>query len=208
VNWLPRLVARIPATVHAKLLGAFLTIVVLLIALGVVGLQVLSHTNRRAENLLKRQERIAAYHQFQHDTTLLPSWSWNERTLEATLRQLERVRYELDQLQLSATDDAELLALIRDDYDRFLKVIGQLVELFTAGNAAEARRLQLTQGSPLARPGRAGLARNAAVVLGNVGGRVHLRVLHEVAGRHDSPLVREAARWAAERIEARTARDT
>ena len=31
-DWLPRLVARAPATVHAKLLVAFLAIVVLLIA--------------------------------------------------------------------------------------------------------------------------------------------------------------------------------
>jgi len=38
-NWLPRLVARVPATVHSKLLVAFLTIVVVLITVGVVGLQ-------------------------------------------------------------------------------------------------------------------------------------------------------------------------
>ena len=33
-DWLPRLVARIPATVHAKLLAAFLAMVVLLIMVG------------------------------------------------------------------------------------------------------------------------------------------------------------------------------
>ena len=47
-GWLPRLVGRVPATVHSKLLVAFLTIVVLLIAVGVVGLQLLSAVNRRA----------------------------------------------------------------------------------------------------------------------------------------------------------------
>ncbi len=71
-QWLPRLVARVPAPVHAKLLVAFLAIVVLLITLGAVGLQVLSRVNRRAENLVRRQERIATYHQFQHDTSLRP----------------------------------------------------------------------------------------------------------------------------------------
>ena len=45
---LVRLVARVPAGVHTKLLAAFLAIVVLLIALGTVGLQVLSEANRRA----------------------------------------------------------------------------------------------------------------------------------------------------------------
>src|SRR4029077_7758713 len=75
--WLQRLVARVPAPVHAKLLMAFLAIVVLLITLGLVGLEVLSRLNRRAENLVERQERISAYRQFQRNTLLPPSWSWN-----------------------------------------------------------------------------------------------------------------------------------
>jgi hypothetical protein len=56
-QWLPRLVARVPATVHAKLVVAFLAIVALLIALGAVGLQVLTGVNRRAEELVTRHER-------------------------------------------------------------------------------------------------------------------------------------------------------
>ncbi|HEX6245707.1 MAG TPA: tRNA epoxyqueuosine(34) reductase QueG [Polyangiales bacterium] len=55
-------------------------------------------------------------------------------------------------------------------------------------------------GSALKRAGRYGLARNAAVVLGNVGGRRHLPVLREAAERHDSEVVREAAGWAVRRI--------
>ena len=39
IAWLPRLVARVPATVHTKLLAAFLAIVVLLIIVGAVGLE-------------------------------------------------------------------------------------------------------------------------------------------------------------------------
>src|SRR6266498_3523583 len=85
---LPRLVARIPAAVHTKLLVAFLIIVALLIALGAVGLEVLGEVNRRSEDLVKLQRKIAAYRQLQHDTTgqlysvaaalLVP----DERTLE------------------------------------------------------------------------------------------------------------------------------
>jgi signal transduction histidine kinase len=150
LNWLPRLVARIPATVHTKLLAAFLVIVALLITLGVVGLQVLGHANRRAGDLVKRQERIAAYRQFQRDTSLPPSWPWNERTLEATLRQLEQFRHELDHLPFIAPDDTGPLAMIGHDYDRFVTVVGQVIELFAAGHVAEARTLQLTQASPLA----------------------------------------------------------
>ena len=38
-----------------------------LIALGAVGLQVLSHSNRRAEDLVKLQRKIAAYRQLQRE---------------------------------------------------------------------------------------------------------------------------------------------
>ena len=57
----------------------------------------------------------------------------------------------------------------------------------------------LSQGTPLKRAGRAGLARNAAIVLGNrsePGSRDAL----EAALRHADPIVREAARWALERL--------
>jgi signal transduction histidine kinase/HAMP domain-containing protein len=150
IEWLPRLVARVPATVHTKLLVGFLVIAVLLIALGAVGLQVLSRVNRQAEDLVRRHERIAAYRQFQHDTSLPPSWSWNERTLDATVRHLNQFGYQLDQLQFAATDDAELLARVRETYDQFITVVGQVIELIHAGNVAEGRKLQVTRASPLA----------------------------------------------------------
>ena len=68
-EWLPRLVACVPTTVHAKLAAAFLAIVGLLVVVGTVGLQELSGVNRRAENLVKLQRKIAAYRQLQHNTT-------------------------------------------------------------------------------------------------------------------------------------------
>jgi epoxyqueuosine reductase len=57
--------------------------------------------------------------------------------------------------------------------------------------------------SPLLRARREGMARNAAIVLGNRGGRVVLPVLRSAAMSDSSPVVREAAAWAAARIEAR-----
>jgi epoxyqueuosine reductase len=74
--------------------------------------------------------------------------------------------------------------------------------LLTMDDAAFAA---YAHGSPIKRPGRAGMARNAAIVLGNRGERRHLPVLQEAARSHDSEVVREAAGWAAERIAARCA---
>jgi epoxyqueuosine reductase len=58
------------------------------------------------------------------------------------------------------------------------------------------------RGTPLMRPRRAGLLRNAALVLGNVGGPDALPALRRALA-DEEPLVREAAAWAVARIEGR-----
>jgi signal transduction histidine kinase len=155
-DWLPRRVARIPAKVHAKLLVGFLTIVILLIAVGSIGLLVLSHSHRRAEELVMLQRKIAAYRQLQHDTTAqLYSVAsallvHDERTLDATLRQLNQFGYDLDRLQFVAKDEVELLGQVRKDYDQFIQVVSQAVESIRGGKIAEGNQLQLTEANPLA----------------------------------------------------------
>ena len=57
--------------------------------------------------------------------------------------------------------------------------------------------------SPMKRAKRRGLARNAAVVLGNVGDERDMPALVE-ALHHDDPIVHEHATWALERIRSRT----
>jgi signal transduction histidine kinase/CheY-like chemotaxis protein len=155
-EWLPRVVARAPASIHKKLLAAFLSIVVLLIMVGVVGLEVLSGVNRRVEELVTLQRKIAAYRQLHHDTTaqlysvtaalLVPE----DRTLEATLRQLNQFGYDYDRLQFVAKDEVELLAEVRKEYDQFIQVVARVVELIREGKALEGRALQVAQAGPLA----------------------------------------------------------
>ncbi len=154
--WLVGLVARLPVTVHAKLLAAFLAIALLLIIVGAVGLQTLSTVNRRAEDLVQLHRKIAAYRQLQHDTTrqlytvaaalLVP----DDRTLDVTLRQLNQFGYNLDRLQFVARDEVELLGQVWEDYEQFIKVASQVVELIRAGKVAQGREIQLAQASPLA----------------------------------------------------------
>ena len=155
-TWLPTLVARAPARVHTKLLAAFMAIVFLLIVVGAVGIQVLSQSNRRADDLIKLQRKIAAYRQIQHDTTaqlysvasaLLTD---DERTLQATLRQINQFGYDFERLQFVAKDEMELLGQVRKDYDQFIEVVSHAVELIRSGKIREGNRLQLTGANPLA----------------------------------------------------------
>jgi epoxyqueuosine reductase len=59
-------------------------------------------------------------------------------------------------------------------------------------------------GTALARTGRARLARNSAIALGNAGAPATAVPLRRAAQRDPDPVVREAAAWALERVSART----
>jgi epoxyqueuosine reductase len=61
--------------------------------------------------------------------------------------------------------------------------------------------VRLREGSPIGRATRVGLARNAAVVLGNRRDPSALPQLERAAREHDAESVREAAAWAIARIE-------
>ena len=156
IQWYPRAVARLRASVYTKLLLAFLAIVALMLAAAVVGLRALNEVNRRAEDMVQLQRKIAAYRQLNHDTigqlysvasSLLKP---EERTLDATLRQLNQFGYDLDRLQFVAQDEVELFARVRKDYEEFIHVVTQAVELIREGRIAEGRELQLTRATPLA----------------------------------------------------------
>jgi class 3 adenylate cyclase/CHASE3 domain sensor protein len=155
-DWLACLVARVPAPVHTKLLGAFFAIVALLIIFGVVALKVLSDINRRSEDLIKLQRKTAAFRQLQHDTTTQlysvtsALLSPEERMLASSLRQLNQFRYDLERVQFITRDEVELFGKIQEDHGRLIKVVMQMVELSRAGKVAEALELRLTQATPLA----------------------------------------------------------
>jgi signal transduction histidine kinase len=156
VGALVDLVSRVPARVQAKLLVAFLAIAALLVMVGAVGLQGLREVHQRTEELIKLQRKIEAYRQVQHDTTgqlygvssaLISS---DERTLESALRQLNQFGYDVDRLEFVAKDEVELIEQFRRDYDRFIAVVTQVVDLIRADRASEAQELQLQQANPLA----------------------------------------------------------
>jgi signal transduction histidine kinase/DNA-binding NarL/FixJ family response regulator len=156
VSALVRLVSRVPARVRIKLLAAFLTIELLLIAVAGVGLQVLSGVNQRTDELIRLQRKIEAYRQVQHDTinqlysvasVLLSS---DEVTLASTLRQLNQFGYNVDRLQFVAKDEIDVLDRFRQNYDQFTSIVRQVVELIRTGRAPQARELQAAQAAPLA----------------------------------------------------------
>lgn len=91
----------------------------------------------------------------------------------------------------TAPADPALTTAFASSLDRDAQSILSMDEASYAGWA---------RGRPLARPGREGLARNAALVLGNSQEKHHLPILRDRAENDPSPVVREAAAWAAARL--------
>lgn len=73
-----------------------------------------------------------------------------------------------------------------------------------ADTATEERFRARFRGTPLLRPKREGMRRNACIALGNVGGADALAPLQCVVETDPSDIVREAAAWATARIAARS----
>jgi signal transduction histidine kinase len=74
----------------------------------------------------------------------------DDATLLSTLRQLNQFGYDVDRLQFVAKDEVELLGRFRQDYDQFVAIVTQVVEMLRANRAAEAREMQAAQAAPLA----------------------------------------------------------
>ena len=155
-GWLPRLVARAPATIHVKLISSFLVIVALLIAVGTVGLQALSATNQNDAQVVALDKKLAAYRQLQTDTNFqlysvsTALLSPDAATLDTTLRQLNLFTYDLERLQFVAPDEADLANQVSAGQKQLIAVMTQALSLARAGKVSEATNIQLTQAAPLA----------------------------------------------------------
>ena len=156
LRWPPQAIARAPVSIYAKLLAAFLAIAALLIAVSAVGMYELRAVNEAAEDLVKIQRKIAAYRQLQHDTTaqlysvaaaLLVG---EERALDATLRQLNQFGYDLDRLQFVGQDEIEIVARVRKDYEAFIAIVTEVIELIRSGKIEQGRNVQIERAGPLA----------------------------------------------------------
>ena len=153
---LPDSVGRIPASIQVKLLAAFLAIAAMLVAVGAASVIGLAAVNGRFENVVQLQRKIAAYRQIQFDTTsqlhavAAAMVAQDERTFEATLRQLSQFGYSFDKLQFVAADEIELLKRVHADYEAFVAVTTEVVDLVRAGKVAEGRKLQAGRAAPVA----------------------------------------------------------
>jgi len=128
----------------------------LLIALGMIGLVVLSQANARAERLVELQDRVAAFGdlrlgittQLYAITTALSTPE--QRFIDAAGRQIVLTTYNLDRVRFVATDERALVGRAAAAQADFAAATTRTLDLIRAGRSADAQRAQTIEVIPLA----------------------------------------------------------
>ncbi len=155
---LVRRVARIRASVHAKLLGAFLLIALLLIAMGAMSLQAIASVSRHSRLLDQARERVDAARQIEHVLGLQMNFTRNalllrdDATIESILREKNRFDDTLAHLEgAGPPGQRETIQRIRATQDQVMITVARIAALVRDGKADEAMALHLDEAYPLSR---------------------------------------------------------
>jgi signal transduction histidine kinase len=155
---LVRRMARLRASVHAKLLGAFLLIALLLIAMSVMSLQSIATVARQSRLLDQARERVDASRQIEHALGVQMSFTRNalllrdDATIESMFRENNRFRDTFDRLEAAAPpEQRETIQRLRNTQDKVMATVARIAALIREDKADEAMDLHLSEGYPLYR---------------------------------------------------------
>jgi signal transduction histidine kinase len=155
---LVRWVARLRASVHSKLLGAFLLIALLLIALGAMSLQSIASVARQSRLLDQARERVDATRQIEHALGLQMTFTRNalllrdDATIESIFRESNRFRDTFDRLEVAAPpEQRDTIRRLRITQDKVMATVARIAALTRDDKVDEAMALHLDEGTPLYR---------------------------------------------------------
>ncbi len=152
---LVRWVARIRASVHAKLLGGFLLVTLLFIAMGALSLQTIARMSHQSQLLHQAHERVDASRQIEHALAMQMNFIAmalllkDENTIANFLRENNRFNDMLARLAEAApSEEAQMIQQIRTAQDDILTTVADIANLIRDGKVDEAMTLQLKTGYP------------------------------------------------------------
>jgi signal transduction histidine kinase len=154
---LVRWVAGIRASVYAKLLGAFMLVALLLIAMGAMSLQTIARLSRQSQLLDQAHARVDSSRQIQHALAMQMNFTGmalllrDEGTIAKILRENNRFNSTLARIEqvAAAPEELEMIQRIRLAQDEVLTTVADVANLIRDGKLEEAMTLQLTSGYPL-----------------------------------------------------------
>jgi signal transduction histidine kinase len=185
---LVRRVARLRASVHTKLLGAFLLTALLLVAMAAMSLETITGVTRQSRLLDRARARVDASRQIEQAVGSQMSVIRNAVTLRdgntiaSLLADKNRFTDTLRSLEGSAPpDEREMILRLRAAEDRMHAIVARIADLIQIGNADDAMALHLDAGTPLYREVGALVTRIVQSEEAEMG---RLRLNVETANRH------------------------
>jgi signal transduction histidine kinase/CheY-like chemotaxis protein len=137
--------ARAPGRLQTKLLVAFMSSVLLLIALESVGLQVLRGVNARAQALVEAGRELSACWRVQHDivggqyAVISALIAQDPKSAAAALEGLRQFASDLDRLRAAAPDETALLQQLQQQHDRFVAAVTRVLGPIRDGRLGEVQ---------------------------------------------------------------------
>src|SRR5205823_2776306 len=155
---LVRAVARVRASVHVKLLAAFLLITLLFIAMGVVSLRTVMSTSRQTTLLDQAHERVSWSRQIEHALamqmhfTAMALIARDDETVGQILRENNRFNDTLARLETAApAEERALIQEIRGAQEEAMAVVADIANAVRDGRIADAMTAMRTREEPLYR---------------------------------------------------------
>src|SRR5216117_1757581 len=158
IGALVRAVARVRASVHVKILAAFLLITLLFIAMGVVSFQTVASTSRQTNLLDQAHERVGWSRQIEHALamqmhfTAMALIAQDDDTVGRILRENNRFNDTLARLETAApAEERALIQDIRVAQDDAMAVVADIANAVRDGRMADALTALRTREEPIYR---------------------------------------------------------
>jgi signal transduction histidine kinase len=153
---LVRGVARVPASIHVKLLYAFLLVVLLFFAMGAMSLETISRMSHHSRLLDEAHKRVDSSRYIEHALAMQMNFTAmalllkDETTIGKILRENNRFNSMLAQIEQAAPrEERDLIQRIRAAQDDALTSVADIANLLRDGKHGEAMTLHLASGYPL-----------------------------------------------------------
>ena len=155
---LVRAVAGWRASVHEKLLAAFLLVTLLVLGVGAFSLHTVDRMSRQTAHLEDAHQRVHWSQQIQHalamqrHLTVMALIMRDEATVEQILRENNRFNDTLARIETAAADDErQIIQKIRTAQEEAMTVVADIANLVRDGKTEAATHLQVTKEEPLYR---------------------------------------------------------
>jgi signal transduction histidine kinase len=153
---LVRAVARLRASVHFKLLAAFMLVALLVAAMGAMSLEIISTMSRQSEAMHHAHHRVTSARQAQHALAMQMSFTAmalilrDEATIGSILRENNRLNSMLAEIEDGAPpEERDIIQRIRTAQGDVMATVADVANLVRDAKIDEAMQLQLKTGYPL-----------------------------------------------------------